>query len=109
MAALHRDQRDVLRRQVGHCGCEPDGLDSVLQELQRQVGRDPDRRHEADRNVARMLQRSDSARAGGAGGIHPPGADLHPGGDWEVGLRGSAEVKIEGLCAVDLLNDGTVV
>ena len=57
--------------------------------LRRQGGRDPDRWHEAARDVLRVLQRSDSARAGCAGGVHSPGADLHAGGDWEVGLRGA--------------------
>lgn len=33
-----------------------------------------------------MLQQADAAREGRAGEVHPPGADLQAGGDWEVGL-----------------------
>ena len=52
----------------------------------RQVGRDPDRRQEVGGYAAWVLHRSDAVRAGCAGGVHQPGADLHAGGDWEVGL-----------------------
>ena len=86
--------RELLRRQVGDRWRKRYGLDPVLQELQRQVGSDPDCGHEAERDAAWVLQRADLAGAGCAGGVHPPGADLHAGGDWEVGFLGGRALGV---------------
>lgn len=70
MAGRVWDFGELLRRQVGCRGGEGDGLDSVFQALEREVGEDFVGRYDAAWDDAGLLQRDQTARAGGGGGVH---------------------------------------
>lgn len=80
------DDGELLRRQVGDRGCEPDGLARVLPLRQRALDARAGGGYEGDGDAVSLLQRHHPARAGRAGGFHPPGPDLHADGDWESWL-----------------------